>query len=557
MKQVLPCYHQACVSDNRAEETQFHQVTPTLEKGGRMNTVGKRIMMFFLAAGLLTSCNPLTSSPTMSSIGVMETALSDVRTEVVGTQMVLPTGTPGATQVVAAPGPSFTVVPPGSDEQVYIDPEGWYSVNFPADMKSWDKPNVFTGESGLFETGYLPYMSKPVNLCLWLANIDSNPALSYVIGLPPCSVRAKTDSGYNVEYAIYENPLADPDHRFIYVKMGRPYPRVDTYLKHTVSWRKTLPETAAGNTPLRPEEASFWEDPDTLLNDVTMTEYVLPAEAQVGPTVDMLMRFVPEEAQPDWEALQKDHAAIPKEPTVEEQLKSLGYELKVVETQPQYRQQLTRDGRLIFDYVFNVPAVYKLATASGPITAFVVNVIGTQYNGYFDSFLVVNDAIYAWDYASADTANLAPILYQGELLWAKGTQNAGVEVRRSNREILFTFRTYFGTHLEVKSFRAWDDHWILTAADFVVQDGEILNQTLGFQEMFAWSLIEDKPVYLFRKGARLGLSYDGRVLLLPYEDIPRGLCCGFTVNNPHIYDDSMRFFGKREGVWYYVVVKFQ
>jgi len=169
----------------------------------------------------------------------------------------------------------------------------------------------------------------------------------------------------------------------------------------------------------------------------------------------------------------------------------------------------------------------------------------------------VNDAIYLWDYSPSDTANLAPILYQGELLWAKGVQNAGVEIRRSNREVLFTFRTYFATHLEVDSFQAWNDHWILTAGDFVVQDGEILNQKLGLQEIFEWSVIEDKPVYLFRKGARLGLSYDGKVLLLPYQDIPRGLCCGFTVNNPITLDDSMYFFGKRDGIWYYVVVKFR
>jgi hypothetical protein len=312
-----------------------------------------------------------------------------------------------------------------------------------------------------------------------------------------------------------------------------------------------------GAAPLSPQEASFWEDPATLLSNASITEYVLPPEAQVGPGVEMLTNFVPEEAQPNWEAIRKEYAALPKEPTVEEQLKSLGYRLKIVETQPNYRQQLLRDGRLLFDYVFNVPKIYKLSSDSGPITAFVVNVAGTQYNGYFDSFLVVNDAIHAWDYSSADTANFAPILYQGDLLWAKGTDHNGVEIRRSDREVLFNFRTYFSTHLEVNSFRAWNDHWILTAGDFVVQDGEILNQKLGFQEMFAWSLIDEKPVYLFRKGARLGLSYDGKVLLLPYEDIPRGLCCGLGVNNPGVYEDSMRFFGQRDGVWYYVVVRFR
>jgi hypothetical protein len=517
----------------------------------------KAICPILFVVVMLTSCSGSAPTPQSSSTNTFEAALSAAYTEFAETQTALPTGTPAATQFPTIPGASFTVVPPAADEQVYVDPEGWYSVNLPADMKSWDKPNVFTGGNRLFETDYLPYMSKPINLCLWLANVESNPKQSSVNWMPPCSVSGKTDDGYNVDFAIYENPLADPDHRFIYVKMGRLYSWVDTHIKHTVTWLKKAPETNSGTSLLTPKEASFWENPDTLLKDATITEYVLPPEAQAGPMVEMLTSFVPEEAKPDWEAIRKEYAALPKEPTVEEQLKSLGYQLKVVETQPNYRQQLFRNGRLLFDYVFNIPKVYKISTGSGPITAFVVNVMGTQYNGYFDSFLVVNDAIYAWDYASSDTANFAPILYQSELLWAKGTENRGVEIRRSNREVLFNFRTYFAAHLEVNSFRAWNDHWILTAGDFIVQDGEILNQKLGFQEMFAWSLIDEKPVYLFRKGARLGLSYDGKVLLLPYDDIPRGLCCGLGVNNPGVYDRSMRFFGKRDGVWYYVVAKFQ
>ena len=106
-------------------------------------------------------------------------------------------------------------------------------------------------------------------------------------------------------------------------------------------------------------------------------------------------------------------------------------------------------------------------------------------------------------------------------------------------------------------FQAWNDHWILTAGDFVIQDGEILNQKLGFPEIFEWGVIDNKPLFLFRKGTRLGLSYDGKILLLPYEDIARGLCCGLAVNNPITFDDSMYFFGKRDGIWYYVKVKFR
>jgi hypothetical protein len=522
-----------------------------------VNTIIRTIFPIIVLAAILTSCNGPAPTPQVSSTKTFATALAATYTEFAETPTSLLTVAPVATQFPTIPGASFTVVPPTVNEQVYVDPEDWYSVNFPANMQPTDKPNSFVGGDGLFETGYLPYMSKPINLCLWLANVEAEPELSGVNWMPPCSVSAKTENGYNVEYAIYENSLADPEHRFIYVKMGRYLPGSGSHIKHSVSWLKTAPERSTVNMPLSPEEVSFWENQESMLGNASIMEYALPPVAQAGPTQEMLLRFVPEELQPDWEARRTEASRSPKEPTVEEQLKSLGYELKVVETQPAYRQQLLRDGRLLFDYVFNIPKVYKFSTVSGPIYAFVVNTVDTGYSGYFGSFLVVNDAIYLWDYSPSDTANLAPILYQGELLWAKGVQNAGVEIRRSNREVLFTFRTYFATHLEVDSFQAWNDHWILTAGDFVVQDGEILNQKLGLQEIFEWSVIEDKPVYLFRKGARLGLSYDGKVLLLPYQDIPRGLCCGFTVNNPITLDDSMYFFGKRDGIWYYVVVKFR
>jgi hypothetical protein len=521
-----------------------------------MKTIIKAILATSLVVVLLASCNDSTSTPPTSSANAFEVTPSASYTNFFATPFPTGTPTPATTQSGAMPGASFTVVPAAPDEQVYVDPEGWYSVNLPADMRPGrNTPNSFVGEGRILETGYLPYMSRPIDLCLWLANVVAKPEESAVHWMSPCSVQAR-ENGYIVEYTIYENPSADLEHRFIYVKMGRSFPSIGGYVKHTVTWLKTAAETTAGTTSLSPEEATFWENPETVLSDASIMEYALPPEGQVEPTQDSLWRFVPEEMQP-WKALQKAASLATKEPTAEEQLKPLGYELKVVETQPDYRQQLLRDGRLLFDYVFNVSKVYKFSTDSGPINAFVVNKLGTNYDGYYDSFLVVNDAIYSWDYASVDTANFAPILYQGDLLWAKGVKDAGVEIRRSNRQVLFTFRTYFATHLEVNSFQAWNDHWVLTAGDFVIQDGEILNQKLGFQEMFAWRVIKDKPLYLFRKGARLGLSYNGKFLLLPYEDIPRGLCCGLAANNPGMIADSMYFFGKREGVWYYVMVRFR
>ena len=129
-------------------------------------------------------------------------------------------------------------------------------------------------------------------------------------------------------------------------------------------------------------------------------------------------------------------------------------------------------------------------------------------------------------------------------------------IKKSNGTVLFTFATYFFASLPAVHFRAWNGHWVLDVDNFVIQDGEILNTKLGFQQIFGWSLIKDKPTYFFRKGANVGISYDGQILPFRYQDVAHGLCCGPAQNNPSIADGFAHFFGKRDGDWYYVVVKF-
>jgi hypothetical protein len=254
------------------------------ERQGKRETIMKTILLMFVVVALLTSCSGSPPTHQVSSTNTFEAALSEAYTEFAEIQTAIPTVTPAATQSATIPRASFTVIPPAPDEQVYMDPEGWYSVNFPADMRLWDKPNSFVGNTRIFETGYLPYMSRPMNLCLWLANVVAKPEDSAVSWMSPCSVTAKTDNHYNVEYAIYENPLADLEHRFIYVKMGKYFPSIGGYVKHTLSWLRTVPTTATRTTLLSPEEASFWENPDTALSNTSLTEYALPPAGQVGPT---------------------------------------------------------------------------------------------------------------------------------------------------------------------------------------------------------------------------------------------------------------------------------
>ena len=72
----------------------------------------------------------------------------------------------------------------------------------------------------------------------------------------------------------------------------------------------------------------------------------------MGPGEKMLVKFVPDDMLPDWAAYKANSPTSTPKPVIEEQLKSLGYELRVVDPNPNnYNQQLFRDNRVLFDGV--------------------------------------------------------------------------------------------------------------------------------------------------------------------------------------------------------------
>ncbi len=456
--------------------------------------------------------------------------------------------------ITATPDPQIeAVIPPKANEQVYIDPDGWYTLNFPADMTVTQKPNAFSGQSGSLETGYLPemgYMSDRMNVCTQLANFLKPVDLDRFWLQPEQSIIMLGDessclvSSAGVKYVIHENPSAAPPHRYIYIKTASSQ-KNSPFISVTFSWLKPAPEPKpeTGLAPSGSDEASFWKNAGSMPSTISVAEYALPPEAGSPTRQDGFLRLVPKQAWPVRESV----PATPPATTI----KKLGYELR---GDGQLRQ-LYRDGRPFLDRVSYVSDVYTFSTASGPITTFIA-IIGPK--AYYNKDVVIqNDIISAiWDNSSFDI-ELAPVLYQDELLWAKVTKDAHLEIRKSDGSVVYTFATYFGASLPKIQFRGWNGHWILNVGDFLIQDGESLNQKLGFEEIFNWGLVKDKPTYFFRKGTKVGVSHNGQVLPLQYEDVAHGLCCSTAQNNPGLGDDFIYFYGKRDGVWYYVVMKFK
>ncbi len=533
-----------------------------------MKNIRKILTLVFLVASLF-ACNGYSSFTETGPTEVFEIAVSVAGTDIAKTQEAVPSTTPTYSLTIWAtatliPGENIIATPkPG--QQVYTDPEGWYSVNFPANFAPTDKENLFSEGYSFFETGYLPemgYISHTNNVCAWLANIVEEEPENFIVNWSfssaSCSIQTKPDVSRQIKFDIYENPSADLAHRFVYVKTGW----YSCSFRTTFSWLKPINQPYVPKlAPLNSQEITEWENIAPLLQNVSVTEYDLPPGS--NPYREMLVSSLSEEARPDW-AREGYSASETKTPEPEKMtLITLGYEIEtemIKISSGQYpRTRLYRDGRLLFDYVFDVSDVYSFSTEEGHLTAFVVvtrNIDGSEYH----AFLVQNDAIIEWNDSHQDPP-FAPILYQNEPLWLKVSEDwQQVQVVKSNSEsleVVYSFAVHTEPMYSTKKFVNWNGHWVWAVRDFLIQDGEILNEKLSFQEIFLWRLIDDKPAYLFRKDGRVGFSYDGKIFPLEYQNIARYMCCGYSVNNPSIGDNSAHFFAERDGVWYYVVIKFQ
>jgi hypothetical protein len=108
----------------------------------------------------------------------------------------------------------------------------------------------------------------------------------------------------------------------------------------------------------------------------------------------------------------------------------------------------------------------------------------------------------------------------------------------------------------VRGLWSWQNHWVMEVAGVLLQDGELQNLKLGYEEIFDWHLVNDKPFFLMRQGKSFGVVYDGQVLPTHYDDIIHGdLCCDparYTIQNS---PNGSLFYALKDGVWFLVSVQ--
>jgi len=105
----------------------------------------------------------------------------------------------------------------------------------------------------------------------------------------------------------------------------------------------------------------------------------------------------------------------------------------------------------------------------------------------------------------------------------------------------------------VHGFWSWNGHWLLEMDSVLVQDGKVLNQSLGYAEIFEWNLISGQPFYFYQRNGRYGINFAGQELPTHYDDIIHGqLCCDPAVYSILSAPTEVWFYALRDDTWYLV-----
>jgi hypothetical protein len=148
---------------------------------------------------------------------------------------------------------------------------------------------------------------------------------------------------------------------------------------------------------------------------------------------------------------------------------------------------------------------------------------------------------------------IPPVFVGGDLVEVEANWEEGEFILKHGEEILYTV-TPTGPFVEppVKALWAWDTHWVLEVDGEVIIDGQSLNQQLGYDEIFAWQLLDGYPFFFFKKNGHIGVSYCGEELAYQYDDVVHYACCEPSMFNVSGNQTMVWFYALRDGLWYYV-----
>ncbi len=482
-------------------------------------------LFFSLGVSLTAGCQQTVPSDGRPSPSAVLSSTSATRVLPSATPLPAPSHTPiqtafratlTLTPVLPAP------LPTQPDEQVYTDPEGWFALSLPVDWLPGDAPGSFFGKNGFLDVRFLPdlgFMTNILNVSAWQANIEFPEPENTTIWLDG-SVTVDAGDGGKIQHLLFENPGAGYAHRFVRLTVDESHAEM---VRSSFRWLSPAESLPRGARPpfhqmtLRPEDAALWSAAAPMPEGIAVTETVLTAPGQqVFPGSKPLTDLLPQDAA----ERRKDmiHTSGTRRLHTDELLAQFGYRL---EQPPGGPQSLYKGDELLFDNVYRVDRAAVFPTESGEMLVFAVQTVGGETgNPDFRDYTVQGGEISERRSLFNDPA-YPPVMVNGEVLWVR-VDGTHVLVETSGQDILFDFSTYFGANVPLRQFKSWNDHWILEIADFIIQDGEIINEKYDFQETFDWHPLNGKPFFFFRKGKRVGIFYNGGILPIYYHDVIRG-----------------------------------
>jgi hypothetical protein len=189
-----------------------------------------------------------------------------------------------------------------------------------------------------------------------------------------------------------------------------------------------------------------------------------------------------------------------------------------------------------------------------------VNTSGTDFSlaaenapNAFPLYLQVRaDGVHAWD---AEQSNWLPPAYVGDALACvtfTGFPTLTYQVELSGEAVYSSTAVALGADMPMRSFTAWDGHWVLEVYDQLIMDGQDLGQTLGHNAAFGFSLIRGQPFYFFEQEDNVRMSYGGRTLPHVYDRVFHNQCCEAAIHNVETLGDAVLFHALWDGTWYLV-----
>ena len=189
---------------------------------------------------------------------------------------------------------------------------------------------------------------------------------------------------------------------------------------------------------------------------------------------------------------------------------------------------------------------------------------GERGMGFADTSFFTDDGHYAW------RVNLGTDTLTATENYSQTGSEGWVSVTRNGEEIYRIETGPASPYNALRGLWTYDDHWVLETASIlsqpvdnnvatepvgqITQDGELLNERLGFDAMFGFQMLAGRPLYFFKKDGKIGYAYDGQVVEAGYDEIPHYNCCSAGALNPRIAQNMIAFFARRGEQWSYVEI---